>query len=69
MAAGNLIRYTVIYSYLCSCGALNNGTVQIDAANERAAVEQARKMQYSCYKCGNSGVRKDLRPSVQLLAF
>lgn len=69
MSNENLIGYTVIYSYRCSCGASNVGSVRVQAQTEFAALNLARTSPLTCRSCGSVGVRDNLNAHVQMLSL
>lgn len=69
MSNANLIGYTVIYSYRCSCGASNVGSVKVQAQTEYAALKLVYAQPFTCNSCGNVGVRDNLRANVQMLSL
>lgn len=69
MSSENLIGYTVIYSYRCSCGASNVGSLRVHAQTEYAALRLASAKPMVCRSCGNVGVRDNLKANVQMLSL
>jgi hypothetical protein len=69
MYLGNSIRYTVVYSYRCECGASNMGSMQIEAQSEAAALRRAYAKPLVCHSCGSASARENLHAFVQMLSF
>jgi hypothetical protein len=67
MSNENLIGYTVIFSYRCSCGASNVGSVRVQAQTEYAALRLAYAKPMVCSSCGNVEVRDNIKANVQML--
>lgn len=69
MSAGNLIMYTVTFSYRCLCRVSNSGSLKIQAATEYAAVQSVQTTPLTCSACGRKAIRKNLQAHIQLLSF
>ena len=69
MWRGNLISYTVLYSFRCQCGTSNSGSMEIEAPTEYAALQQARARAIPCNACSSISLRQDLKAHVELLSF
>jgi hypothetical protein len=69
MSAGNLIKYTAVFSYLCVCGVSNSGSLKILAATEYAAVQSLRTTPLTCSACGRKATRENLQAHIQMLSF
>ncbi len=63
------MRQTVIYRFVCGCGAVNSGTLSIIATCMSSAVAQARMNSFTCTACGEAAPRKNVALQVQLLSF
>jgi hypothetical protein len=69
MSAGNLITYTVMFSYRCFCGVSNSGSLKILAATEYAALLSLRATPLTCSACLKRAIPDNLQAHIQMLSF
>ncbi len=63
------MKQTVIYRFVCQCGAINSGTVSVIATCMSSAVAQAMVTSFTCTQCGEVVPGKNVALQVQLLSF
>lgn len=63
------MKQTVIYRFVCRCGAVNSGTLSVIATCMSSAVAQAMMTPFVCTECGTTAARKEVALQVQLLSF
>ena len=63
------MKQTVIYRFVCGCGAVNSGTVTVVATCMSSAVAQAMMTPFRCTQCGETAPGHNVALQVQLLSF
>ena len=66
---GNLVQYNATYWYVCSCGAVNRGSISLHAVTERAAIEKASATSFTCSACRSTSPRESIKIEIRLLSF